>query len=227
MRERYYCYTCRVPFEKPRSCGYCPPCWRAYNAERRKNPIHAQAGRDAVRRYREVHREELLAREELKRRATGVGPRAQHPEKRKAWLEAHRASRWWLDPEVSARNKRAQKLRRERDPEAYYTQKRAHDLARYARDREKRITVSMQVRAKRAEAQGSHSVAEWKSVLRHFGRRCVYCNTQLTPKNVSRDHKIPLSRGGTNNIQNIVPACRRCNSRKHDRTFEEFGKVLQ
>jgi 5-methylcytosine-specific restriction endonuclease McrA len=85
----------------------------------------------------------------------------------------------------------------------------------------------MKVRAKRAGATGSHTIAEWKSVLRHFGRKCVYCNTKLTRHNVSRDHVTPLSRGGTNDIRNIVPACRKCNIRKHTRTPGEFRKVLQ
>jgi hypothetical protein len=29
------------------------------------------------------------------------------------------------------------------------------------------------------------------------------------------DHRIPLGRGGSNLIANILPACRRCNRRKH------------
>src|ERR1035441_10636303 len=126
-----------------------------------------------------------------------------------------------------ARVNECRDLRRERDPDAYYRQKRANDVARYARDREKRISESMKVRAKRAGATGSHTIAEWKSVLRHFGRKCVSCNTKLTPKNVSRDHRQPLCRSGSNDIRNIVPACRSCNSKKHDKTFEEFRKVLQ
>jgi 5-methylcytosine-specific restriction endonuclease McrA len=226
-RERWFCSKCKTPFDVARSVPYCKPCWRAYHAERRKDPVHAQEAREATAKWRAGHHEEVLAKERAKRRADGAQPRAKHPEKTKAWREAHRAKKWWRDPEVAARNLAAQKARRERDPEAYYAQKRKHDEARYARDKEKRISASMAVRAKRAGAPGSHTIAEWKAVLRHHGRTCVYCNTKLTPKNVSRDHRQPLCRSGSNDIRNIVPACRSCNSKKHDKTFEEFRKVLQ
>lgn len=83
------------------------------------------------------------------------------------------------------------------------------------------------VRARRAGATGSHTVAEWKSVLRHFKRLCVYCGTKLTTANISKDHVVPLKRLGSNSIRNIVPACRRCNSRKHTMTGAEFRKHLE
>lgn len=38
----------------------------------------------------------------------------------------------------------------------------------------------------------------------------------------SVDHLTPVSRGGTDEEENLVTACRRCNSLKKDRTLEEF-----
>ena len=40
------------------------------------------------------------------------------------------------------------------------------------------------------------------------------------------DHRVPLSRGGTNSIDNILPACRSCNGRKHAMTEAEFRALL-
>lgn len=46
-----------------------------------------------------------------------------------------------------------------------------------------------------------------------LGGRCWYCG-ELTPEAITRDHKVPLSRGGSNERENLVPACDGCNRRK-------------
>ena len=45
------------------------------------------------------------------------------------------------------------------------------------------------------------------------GSRCHYCGTLAT----TVDHVIPKSRGGTDALSNLVPACARCNYSKRDR----------
>lgn len=37
------------------------------------------------------------------------------------------------------------------------------------------------------------------------------------------DHKLPISKGGTNNLKNLTTACRKCNRQKKDKTIEEFN----
>ena len=44
-----------------------------------------------------------------------------------------------------------------------------------------------------------------------FGNECIYCGST---HDITYDHVIPLSRGGSSNITNIVKACRSCNSGK-------------
>jgi hypothetical protein len=41
------------------------------------------------------------------------------------------------------------------------------------------------------------------------------------------EHQTPLARGGTHNLANLVPACRRCNMTKHTRTVEEYREWVQ
>lgn len=57
--------------------------------------------------------------------------------------------------------------------------------------------------------------------------RCFYCGTVI-PEMWEIEHKIPLSRGGSDDIDNLVPACVECNRRKGDRTSVEFmlGRIL-
>jgi 5-methylcytosine-specific restriction endonuclease McrA len=57
--------------------------------------------------------------------------------------------------------------------------------------------------------------------------RCQYCgrhSTELKPREaLTRDHLIPLSRGGTNVWQNVVTACSHCNARKGNHLAAEIG----
>jgi 5-methylcytosine-specific restriction endonuclease McrA len=57
--------------------------------------------------------------------------------------------------------------------------------------------------------------------------RCQYCGrgtADLRPReSLTRDHLIPLSRGGSNDWTNVVTACSPCNTRKGNRMPEEIG----
>lgn len=52
-----------------------------------------------------------------------------------------------------------------------------------------------------------------------FGMQCHYCGSE---NELTRDHVMPRSRGGTDDASNIVFACRSCNSAKGNRTPEEW-----
>lgn len=47
--------------------------------------------------------------------------------------------------------------------------------------------------------------------LIHYGHRCVYCGATSQEAKLEVDHVIPVSKGGTNDIGNLVIACRECN----------------
>lgn len=53
--------------------------------------------------------------------------------------------------------------------------------------------------------------------------RCQYCGSLA--ENV--DHVVPRSRGGLHVWENVVAACRRCNTRKKNRTPNEAGMSLR
>jgi len=63
-----------------------------------------------------------------------------------------------------------------------------------------------------------------REVLRRDHYTCQYCGST---HNLTLDHVIPLSRGGSHTWDNVVTACERCNQRKGDRTPEEVGMVLR
>jgi uncharacterized protein YjhX (UPF0386 family) len=76
------------------------------------------------------------------------------------------------------------------------------------------------------KTQRQHTDAQWKKKFNECGRACHYCHKSLTLDEATKDHQTPLCRGGSDKIENIVPACIECNQRKAWRTEEEFLKVL-
>lgn len=68
----------------------------------------------------------------------------------------------------------------------------------------------------------SFSVETRKRVLRRFDGCCAYCGAALKPSTLTVDHVHPVYRGGTNDYDNLFPACRGCNNQKSTFTIEEF-----
>lgn len=64
-----------------------------------------------------------------------------------------------------------------------------------------------------------HTHEQWQELLNRFEGICAYCESE---KATTKDHVVPLSRGGSDEIDNILPACRSCNCRKHTRSLEEW-----
>ena len=65
-----------------------------------------------------------------------------------------------------------------------------------------------------------------RTLFRRDNHRCLYCGQQFSRGELTRDHIIPVSRGGRNKWENVVSACRRCNWTKDNRTPEEAAMPL-
>ena len=77
-------------------------------------------------------------------------------------------------------------------------------------------------RTRERGAVGWYTRAQWMARVSFYGWKCYYCRVALTLKTLTRDHRIPLSRGGSAWPSNLVPACKKCNCSKHTRTEREF-----
>jgi len=59
---------------------------------------------------------------------------------------------------------------------------------------------------------------EWLDILEEFNYHCAYCNIKFDYDNLpTRDHIIPINKGGNNTKDNIVSTCQSCNSKKNDK----------
>ena len=62
-----------------------------------------------------------------------------------------------------------------------------------------------------------------RTVFARDSSRCQYCGAAAE----NLDHVIPRSKGGPHTWENVVAACRRCNTRKEDRLPHEAGMALR
>ena len=91
-------------------------------------------------------------------------------------------------------------------------------------------------RKKRPKLRGAKPLL--RALVHQQEYRCFYCDETMiyekrhdddkyrNPRRATRDHVIPLSRGGPNEAHNIVAACLGCNMAKGDMTAEEFKESL-
>jgi hypothetical protein len=96
--------------------------------------------------------------------------------------------------------------------------------AAYGRGLTKRDRICWGVRLKLYAGlrSGSMKVGTlFKDVLAAPTDRCVYCGTMPPPK-LTGDHLIPKARGGLETGDNLVWACRACNSSKQGRDLLEW-----
>ena len=57
---------------------------------------------------------------------------------------------------------------------------------------------------------------------------CYYCEKIIPDNEVEVDHKIPVSRGGTSQVKNLVLSCRHCNRSKYNLTdYEYYDHIIK
>jgi len=76
--------------------------------------------------------------------------------------------------------------------------------------------------ARKQGAKGSFTLEEYKNKLAIHNNKCGYC---LVGDAYTVDHIVPISKGGTNFISNIMPCCLKCNGQKRDYLLNEWYKL--
>lgn len=71
-------------------------------------------------------------------------------------------------------------------------------------------------------------IAEWeKRWRRKLLVRCYWCRSDIKPSVATRDHIVPLARGGEHSVSNLVVSCGSCNSKKHARSLDKWNATLE
>ncbi len=84
---------------------------------------------------------------------------------------------------------------------------------------------------RRKGVDGGPTAAQLRQLFQEQRGRCTYFGVTLDiyarDRSVQIDHKIPISRGGTNEISNLQWVCREANIMKMNRTDAEFRVRLR
>lgn len=60
-------------------------------------------------------------------------------------------------------------------------------------------------------APGKHTRQEWRQVMQRDGWKCLRCGSM---KRLTKDHIVPIAKGGSNDASNLQTLCHSCNSWK-------------
>ena len=75
---------------------------------------------------------------------------------------------------------------------------------------------------------GSHWISPARRLAIYLRDRfaCAYCGRELRnalPEEVTLDHLLPRSAGGTNEAPNLITACRTCNSQRQEKPWLDYA----
>jgi len=138
----------------------------------------------------------------------------------RAYYEAHK-DKWreenWTAEQIERR--RQSEWMRMQTPEAR-TRKRAADCDYYVRNADRFKAAAARRRARLLGVSVSEFTdRDWRRIVSRQRGCCFYCESDA---DLTKDHLLPLIRGGSHTVGNIVGACVRCNCQKGSRTVMEY-----
>ena len=192
--------------------GDCVPCTKA--RRRRYYAENPERGKEKSRQWREANPERKKAnrKEEYARNSEKAKANARQWNKDNPERKRESSHKWWQSNRERAKENGSRWSRNNRD-------KKREMLNRWRRENPAACTAEhTRRRAKQVAAGGKFTAAEWVALVDHYGGKCLCCGR--TDVKLTADHVIPVSKGGTSNIDNIQPLCRSCNSHKNDKSID-------
>lgn len=205
--------------------GACKVCKNEYSKRyREKNKEYFQKYRKENREYYlEYNRNYYQNNKEYHRNYV-----EENKERRKKYFEANRENRKKYHKTYYNQNKPQMQEQKKK----YYLKNRERILKhnRKYRKENRHILNRAQQRRRAVKAKLPRTLTseQWNVMKLHFDNSCSYCgmteeeHLKKFSEVLHQDHFVPLKNGGEYTHNNIVPACRSCNSSKHDKDFFEW-----
>lgn len=227
-------------------CRDCIHAWRLqYYADHKQEAIeyatqwnqeHPNKRKEYVHRYYETHKEYIseynrLWWQEHPEMSAEYSRRhyAQDPEKyrikSRRWHREHKNkanayARRWYRRNREQRRKYSQRYRKEHKAE------RAETYRRWARKNPDKLKANnARRRARKAKASGTHSPRDIVLQYESQNGLCWWCGKPVGDS-YHIDHRIPLSRGGSDAPSNLVISCPECNHSKYNKMPWEWSNRL-
>jgi 5-methylcytosine-specific restriction endonuclease McrA len=192
----------------------CRECFRVQAREERAANLEHYRAKE--REYVEANKDHYR---ELKRAHQKANPE-KYDEALRKYRETHQE-----EINAKARERRQQDLEHYREIGRKSREKHAEERNAYQREygkanRDKLTLYTNARRARKLEAEGSHTDQEWQELKAFYDFKCLCCGQQEPDIKLTRDHVLPLTQGGTDSIDNIQPLCARCNSKKTNKHID-------
>lgn len=187
------CSICNKEFDGYRSSKLCSDeCRVEKELQRSRSRAKTKEFKKKQLQYREAHRTELSARQRAYHKAN------------KETINAAKRQQYAQDPEPAKRQAKAW---------AKTNKKRvAKNNKAWVKANPDRVRASQHKHRSAVQGNGgSYTAAEWKTLCKQYNYKCLDCGKR---RKLTADHVVPVSKGGTSNIDNIQPLCSPCNSRK-------------
>ena len=90
------------------------------------------------------------------------------------------------------------------------------------------IAILISIAGEKIEKRGGQmNKSKREAVYQKYGGHCAYCGKEIAYKDMQVDPLEPQNKGGANDMDNLMPSCRRCNHYKRANNLEGFRKMIE
>lgn len=105
----------------------------------------------------------------------------------------------------------------------YYSRQMDEEIQKIEKFSASRSSIGQKGGKGKSNIERGNATLKWTEMLSFFNNSCVCCGYKFEDGNhPTKDHVIPRSHGGTDDISNLQPLCRQCNSSKRNRHSTDY-----